>query len=384
MDSGHHYPKGHIFFEEGDEGDSAYILKSGQVEIFTQQGNKEIVIAVFDRGALFGEMALLGAKTRTAGARVTERVEVIKVSRARLFDLLREEYPILKHIILRLITRLQETTVGVKAEKSDDFGVGICRLLALMANQKSNPTDQSQSSLLPYAQTIEQIREILSVDAADCQAILEQLEAVSLIETIPQKSSQGKLIRLVDEEHFLQKAERVLKELEVAFLNHLIQSSIYIDLYDLSEQIGVQREQICTKIGEGEVPVELIFLKKDDILKWANEVGPSFFEPKKTRISSSEELYSLDGIVLVKNAIVRTALRQMDFHQTCLLLKTASEPARDKIMVNLPGRSKSIIEQELSLIESVDADDVQAATEDFLDEIRDLMEAEETRKSSGE
>jgi flagellar motor switch protein FliG len=95
-------------------------------------------------------------------------------------------------------------------------------------------------------------------------------------------------------------------------------------------------------------------------------------------------LYSLDEIVLVKNAIVRTALRQMDFHQTCLLLKTASEPAQDKIMTNLPGRSKSIIEQELSLIEAVDADDVQAATEDFLDEIRDLMEAEEASKSNGE
>ena len=376
MYSSHQYPKGHVFFEEGSEGISAYIIKSGRVEITTQQANKEIVIDTFGRGEIFGEMALLGAKIRTATARAIERIEVIDISRAHLLDLLKKMNPILKHIVLSLTKRIQHTTTSVYPEKADDFGVSVCRILALIANQKSNSTDESQGILLPYTETIEQIEEILSIDACDCQLILEKLEITNLIETIQHQSSEDKFIRLVDQECFLQKAEQVLKEFEAWLPHRLNQKSICIDLYDLSEGIAVEREQIAKKIGEGEIPVELFFFRKDDILKWAIEVGPSSFEKEQKRISAVEDLDSLDAIVHVKNPIVRDVLSQMDFRQTCQLLKTASDPVKNKILTNLSRRIKQIAEHELDLIEEVDADEAEEVAEDFLDELRDVMKAE--------
>ena len=380
MHSSQYYPEGHLFFEEGSEGTSAYIIKSGRVEITTQQGNKKIVIAAFGRGEIFGEMALLGAQTRTASAKVTEKTEAISINRANLLRSLQKVEPIVRHIVSGLINRIQQTTGFVHPEKADDFSVGVCRLLVLIANQKSNSANEDGNTLLPYAETIEQIEEILSIDASDCEVILEELEAVNLIEIVQNQLPKDKSIRLIDGENFLHKAIGVLKELEAALSDRLTQESICIDLYDLSEQIGVEREKIRRKISEGEVPVELFFLKKDDVLKWVQDVGPSFFEEEKKRISAAEDLDSLDAIVYVKNALLRAALTQIDFHKTCLLVKTASETVKDKIMTNLSGRIKQVVEHEMDLIEEVDADELEEATGDFLDEIKDLMAEQESKR----
>ena len=384
MYSSNHYPEGHLFFAEGSSGNSAYIIKSGRVEITTEHGGREIVITVFGNGEIFGEMALLGTQTRTATARAIERTEVIEISRRHMLHLLREGHPILRNLVLTLVGRLQQATVSIPLEKADDVGGSVCRLLALMATQKSNAQDESQGGLIPYLEAIKQIQAVLSIDAADCQAILEKLTDFNLIDVTHNPLSTGQFIRLVDEANFLEKAKRALQEFELVLSTHLIQRLLTIDLYDLSEQVGVTREQICQKIGEGQLPVERFFFKKADVLTWAAQVGPSFFEAKKTRISTSEELDTLDGILHVKNAIVRAALSRLDFHQTCLLLKTASDRVKEKILGHLPGRLKQTVLEEVDLIEVVDADEVEEAREDFLDEIRDLMDAEKAQKGGSE
>ena len=380
MYSTHRYSEGYIFFQEGSSGTSAHIIKSGQVEIFQEQGNKSVVLATFGPGKIFGEMALLGAQTRTASPRAATRTEVITLSRARLLSLLRTGDPIFKHLVLTLVNRFKRTNLLIRPEKPDDFGASACRILALIADQQFGSDDEVGEAIFSYSEAVEQIRAILSIDASDCRALLEKLEAVNLIEIIDDRSPTNKSIRLIDAENFLEKAGRLSKELEAVIIDRLSQRSVYIDLYDLHEEIEVEQEKICKKIGEGAVPIELFFFKKDDILDWAKEVGPSFFEETEKRISSPDDVDSLDAIIHIKNAILREALAKMDFYKTCQLLKTGSEKAQEKILANLPGRYKQVVQQELDLIEEVDPDEVEETTEDLLEEVRDLMAAEEKSK----
>ena len=367
MYSSHRYSEGHVFFREGAVGTSAYIIKSGRVEISITQAGKEIVLCACGPGEIFGEMALLGTQTRTATARAIERTEAISISRAHLLSLLRQCDPLLKHIVLTLVNRLKQTNAKIRPEKADHMGLSFCRLLAMIFNGSS-------ASQIPFSVVVEQIIGILSLDASDCYTLLDRLQTFNLIELEQGRYAKDKVIRLVDTQNFLAKAEKIAPELERTLAERLDQESVYIDIYDLAEHVGVERQKIHRKIRDDDFPVELLLFKKADVLKWLDQVGVNFLERKK-RVTV-DELETLDQIVHVRNSVMRTALGKMEFYQICQLLKAASEEAHAKILSNLSGRLKQVVEQELELIADVDEDEVEDIIEDLLEHIRTAMAAD--------
>ena len=76
---------GDKIFKEGDEGDVAYVVQSGEVEIIKVTDNNEVVIGVIGVGGIFGEMALNDSKTRMAMARTSKSATIIIVTK-QMFD----------------------------------------------------------------------------------------------------------------------------------------------------------------------------------------------------------------------------------------------------------------------------------------------------------
>jgi uncharacterized membrane protein len=76
---------GTLVFRAGDPGDSMYILRSGEVEVFFKDttGNR-IVLETCRTGAFFGDISLLDQGPRTASVLATHDVEAIRISRADL------------------------------------------------------------------------------------------------------------------------------------------------------------------------------------------------------------------------------------------------------------------------------------------------------------
>jgi CRP/FNR family cyclic AMP-dependent transcriptional regulator len=72
-------------FHAGDPGDTMYILRSGEVEVFFKDttGNR-IVLETCRAGAFFGDISLLDEGPRTASVLATHDVEAIRISRADL------------------------------------------------------------------------------------------------------------------------------------------------------------------------------------------------------------------------------------------------------------------------------------------------------------
>ncbi|MFC1823061.1 cyclic nucleotide-binding domain-containing protein [Thermodesulfobacteriota bacterium] len=61
--------RGEILFHEGDPADGAYIIKKGEVGIFTHGGGREIALAKLGKKDIFGEMALIDGGPRSADIR---------------------------------------------------------------------------------------------------------------------------------------------------------------------------------------------------------------------------------------------------------------------------------------------------------------------------
>ena len=77
------YDRDQVIFREHENGDVAYIIANGQVEIIKESDNGPKVLGVLDKGAMFGEMALIDNKPRMASAKaINGPVELLIVSKA--------------------------------------------------------------------------------------------------------------------------------------------------------------------------------------------------------------------------------------------------------------------------------------------------------------
>lgn len=84
------FSAGSVLFNSGDPGDSMYVLKSGEIEVFvkTKTGEK-VVLETAGPGDFFGEISLLDGGSRTASAIATKEVEAFEVDRGDLDELFR-------------------------------------------------------------------------------------------------------------------------------------------------------------------------------------------------------------------------------------------------------------------------------------------------------
>lgn len=78
------YTKGDRLLCEGEPGDCAYMITSGEVEIVKRNRfGEEILIARLGPGEMVGEMCLFAGNTLRSASAVafTDRVEVVKISK---------------------------------------------------------------------------------------------------------------------------------------------------------------------------------------------------------------------------------------------------------------------------------------------------------------
>ena len=76
------FSPGAVIFNEGEPGDTAYLVASGSVEISRQQDGKTVVLGEIKAGNLFGEMALISDQPRSANAAAKDQCVVYLVPRA--------------------------------------------------------------------------------------------------------------------------------------------------------------------------------------------------------------------------------------------------------------------------------------------------------------
>ena len=77
------YDRDQVIFREHENGDMAYIIANGQVQILKESNKGQTVLAVLEKGAMFGEMALIDDKPRMASAKaINGPVELLIVSKA--------------------------------------------------------------------------------------------------------------------------------------------------------------------------------------------------------------------------------------------------------------------------------------------------------------
>ncbi len=129
-------PQGETLFEEGDPGDTAYLVTSGEVEILKASDDRSVRIALSGPGALVGEMSLLTGEPRTASARAATNTELLSIPKASLDALLDRDARAVRALFDVFITRWREQQSRLRqSEHMAQIGV----LTAGLAHEMNNP-----------------------------------------------------------------------------------------------------------------------------------------------------------------------------------------------------------------------------------------------------
>jgi CRP-like cAMP-binding protein len=113
--------EGTLLFEGGDPPGSLYMIKSGEVEIFSRsRQGKRVVLARYGSGNIFGELGPFFNKPRVTSAEAIQPTELLELTKEDL-EVCLQQCPklqsILKEISFQHLTRINEIFSQEKIEK---------------------------------------------------------------------------------------------------------------------------------------------------------------------------------------------------------------------------------------------------------------------------
>ncbi len=97
------YSEGQQIFGKGDVGDSMYIIYSGEVGIYDDKKR----LALFDKGEIFGELALMDTEPRSATASAETDLLLFRMDQEDFYELMEERDEILKNVLRILCQRIR-------------------------------------------------------------------------------------------------------------------------------------------------------------------------------------------------------------------------------------------------------------------------------------
>ena len=103
------FDPGQILFQQGAEGDAAYVIIDGLADIVVDAPSGPTSLARAERNAIVGEIAILGDVPRTATVKALTRLETLRIGKEQFLDLLREFPDAALEIMRVLALRLAST-----------------------------------------------------------------------------------------------------------------------------------------------------------------------------------------------------------------------------------------------------------------------------------
>ena len=100
------YPKDTMLFAEGESGPELYIIQKGSIRITKIVNDNEVLLALLKSGDIFGEMALLENKPRSASAIANEDSVLMAVNRANFKSMVVEQPQVISKLTSSLAERI--------------------------------------------------------------------------------------------------------------------------------------------------------------------------------------------------------------------------------------------------------------------------------------
>ena len=140
-----------VLFLKDDPGDAMYVVLSGKIRISASApSGKEIVLAVMERFEVFGEIALLDGKPRTADALAMELTELFMIHRRDFLNFLEQEPRFAIHLLELVCGRLRQSNQVIEDAAFMTLPARLAKQLLSMVEchgESDSPSDRVEISI---------------------------------------------------------------------------------------------------------------------------------------------------------------------------------------------------------------------------------------------
>lgn len=119
------FSKGQSLMRQGDMGNTAYLILSGEADVLADAGGGMVKVASVGRNSLVGEMAILRDQPRTATVTAATDVTTLKITKESFFQLIEDSPKIAVELMRILVQRLETTTIDLTNARAKLRAAGI-------------------------------------------------------------------------------------------------------------------------------------------------------------------------------------------------------------------------------------------------------------------
>jgi CRP-like cAMP-binding protein len=133
-------PKGTVLFTKGDPGSSMMAVLSGRVRVSAVSADgREVTLNVIGPGEIFGEIALLDGKPRSADCTTLEDSVLMVVERRHFLPFLLKNEALVDRLLGVLCERLRRTSMALEEIALHDLQARLARLLVKLSQDYGRP-----------------------------------------------------------------------------------------------------------------------------------------------------------------------------------------------------------------------------------------------------
>lgn len=172
------YGENEIILREGEAGDWAYLIESGQVLVYVVKDGAEVPLKILGKGEIFGEMSMIDNSVRSASCRTLTEVRLVTVSQEQLLDRIQSADPVVRLLMRAFLNRLRDQNDGIRgrtvssaaaASNSESLSRDKFEALERINLENKMASAIENDEFVPYYQPIYDLR---TQEVVGCEALL--------------------------------------------------------------------------------------------------------------------------------------------------------------------------------------------------------------------
>jgi CRP-like cAMP-binding protein len=208
------YPKDSMLFSEGEPGDELYIIQRGSVKIAKIVDNSEVLLAVLKAGDIFGEMALLEAKPRTASAVAYEDCMVLAVNRVNFERMIKTQPQIIARLTILLSERIWFIYKQLANTLITDPLGRMYDALLIQLEKDRIVTNVSSSYTFDFGP--KELVNMVGIPKQDAAFVLHKMMENKMVQVVKDKIHVVDVVEITKQTEFYRKMQKIAKAREAS------------------------------------------------------------------------------------------------------------------------------------------------------------------------
>ncbi len=178
-----------VVFREGDDSDTCYVVRSGHARAVREHGDgRQITLATFGPGDIFGELAMFDAERRSATVEAVDDLEAVAILGTDMRHLMRRHPDIAIKLVIALGRRLREANERLARQSFQTVQSRVATVLAdLVLQTQAEGSDADGDVLLVATQA--EVAQLAGSSRESASRFLAVLERAGII-----TQGRGKLV----------------------------------------------------------------------------------------------------------------------------------------------------------------------------------------------